>query len=351
MRSRAKRLAKTRWRALQQAYQRHVVPHRRAALVGLVVFGAGVVLLATFSSRHSEQLPGPSAARPDTSSVAPAPRFAPPEKSVRPARPTEEAALRPPPPMPLPAAGAPAWLRYAVPAPASGNRPLVAIVLDDLGLDRVRTAEAMRLSGPLTLSFMTYASDLAAQTQAARHAGHELLLHVPMEAVDRRADPGPHGLFTALSRDEILERLRWGLGRFDGFVGINNHMGSKFTADERGMAPVMEELHARGLMFLDSRTSPSSAGLRLAIAYGVPHAARDVFLDDDQTRAAIDKQLVRVEQLARQHGSAIAIGHPHDATIAALKTWLPLLGEKGLVLVPVSAVARYRMREEGEVKR
>ena len=251
----------------------------------------------------------------------------------------------------MPAVVKPAWLRYAVPAPATGNRPLVAIVLDDLGLDHMRTAEAMRLSGPLTLSFMTYASDLAAQTQAARHAGHELLLHVPMEAVDQHADPGPHGLFTALSRDEILERLRWGLGRFDGFVGINNHMGSRFTADERGMAPVMDELHSRGLMFLDSRTSPSSAGLRLAFAYGVPHAARDVFLDDDQTPAAIAKQLARLEQIARQHGSAIAIGHPHYATIAALKAWLPLLGEKGLVLVPVSAVARYRMTEEGEATR
>jgi len=83
----------------------------------------------------------------------------------------------------------------------------------------------------------------------------------------------------------------------------------------------------------------------------VPHAARDVFLDDDQAPAAIAKQLAKLEQLARQHGSAIAIGHPHDATIAALKAWLPLLGGKGFVLVPVSAVARYRMTEEGEVRR
>ena len=83
----------------------------------------------------------------------------------------------------------------------------------------------------------------------------------------------------------------------------------------------------------------------------MPHAARDVFLDDDQTPAAIAKQLARLEQLARQHGSAIAIGHPHDATITALKAWLPLLGEKGLALVPVSAVVRHRMTEEGEVWR
>jgi polysaccharide deacetylase 2 family uncharacterized protein YibQ len=156
-------------------------------------------------------------------------------------------------------------------------------LLDDLGLDRARTAAAIGLPGALTLSFMTYASELRQQTETARQAGHELFLHVPMEAVDRHAAPGPHGLFTSQSREEILEQLRWGLDRFDGFVGINNHMGSKFTSDAHSMAPVIEELRARGLVFLDLRTSPSSSGIRLAIADGVPHAARDVFLDDDQT--------------------------------------------------------------------
>jgi polysaccharide deacetylase 2 family uncharacterized protein YibQ len=278
---------------------------------------------------------------------------APPEDSAASPKPPQEAALRPPPalpPSPTPAAK-PAWLRYAVPSPPTGRRPLVAIVFDDLGLDRARTAEAIRLRRPLTMSFMTYANDVAEQSEAARRAGHELFLHVPMEAVDRRADPGPHGLFTALSRDENLARLRWGLGRLTGFVGINNHMGSKFSADAHSMMPVMEELRARGLAFLDSRTSPSSTGIRLAVAYGVPHVARDVFLDDDQTPVAIAKQLARVEQVARQHGSAVAIGHPHDATIAALKAWLPQLGEKGFALVPVSAVVRHRMTEEGEARR
>ena len=249
-----------------------------------------------------------------------------------------------------PSGATPAWLRYAVMVPPPGKRPLVAVVIDDLGLDRPRTAEVVRLRGPLTLSFMTYAKELGQQTDWARRAGHELFLHVPMEAVDRHADPGPHGLFTSQSRDEILEQLRWGLGRFDGFVGINNHMGSRFTSDPHSMAPVMEELRTRGLVFLNSRTSPASAGIRLAIADGLPHAARDVFLDDDQTPAAIARHLARIEQVARQRGSAIAIGHPHDATIAALKAWLPQVDSKGLALVPVSAVVRRRMAEEGELQ-
>jgi polysaccharide deacetylase 2 family uncharacterized protein YibQ len=342
------RFAQKEWRAGKQIYRRHIARHRHTVVVGLLVLVGTWLLLATLSGRHGDRTPGPSAAHPPAALGEP---VAPPEKPAQPARPPQEAAMHSPPAFAPPPAAKPAWLRYAVPAPPTGSRPLVAIVFDDLGLDRGRTAEAIRLRGPLTMSFMTYANDLGEQTEAARRAGHELFLHVPMEAVDRHADPGPRGLFTALSAEENLARLRWGLGRVAGFVGINNHMGSKFTADAHSMIPVMEELRARGLLFLDSRTSPASAGIRLAVAYGVPHAARDVFLDDNETPAAIAKQLARIEQIAWQHGCAIAIGHPHDTTIAALKAWLPLLGEKGFALVPVSAVVRHRMTEEGEARR
>ncbi len=352
MRFRIARLAKARWRGLRRACRQYVTRRPALTLVAaLVIFGGGLYLATLPGHRDEKTLVAAPALRPPTQLNTPSEPVTVPEKSVETRKPVEEAALRPPPPPPPPAVAKPAWLRYAVPAPAAGNRPLVAIVLDDLGLDRARTAEAIRLHAPVTLSFMTYASEIRTQTEAARRAGHELFLHVPMEAVDRHADPGPHALFTGQSRDDILERLRWGLDRFDGFVGINNHMGSKFTADPRSMAPVMEELRARGLVFLDSRTSPASSGIRLAVAYAVPHAARDVFLDDDQTPAAIARQLALIEQVARQHGSAIAIGHPHDATLAALRAWVPLLGGKGLALVPVSAVVRHRMTEDGEPRR
>src|SRR5262249_28405654 len=152
--------------------------------------------------RHGDQTPGPSAVHPVATPAPPAGPVSPPaERTTPPARPSQGAAFRPPPAVPPPPALRPAWLRYAVPAPPTGNRPLVAIVFDDPGLARTATAEAILFRGPLTMSFMTYANDLAEQTEAARRAGHELFLHVPMEAVDRHADPGPHGLFTALSRD------------------------------------------------------------------------------------------------------------------------------------------------------
>ncbi len=166
-----------------------------------------------------------------------------------------------------------------------------------------------------------------------------------MEAIDRHEDPGAHALYTSLTRDEILERLRWGLRRFDGFVGINNHMGSKFTADAQGMAPVIAELRARGLLFLNSRTTSDSIGYRLAAVEGLPRAARDVFLDDNLAPAAIARQLVEVERVARRLGSAIAIATPTPTTLAALRPWLRSLAGKGIVLVPLSAVVRHRMGE------
>ncbi len=219
-------------------------------------------------------------------------------------------------------------------------------MIDDVGLDRARSARAIALPAPLTMSFLPYAMDLAQQTEAARRAGHELLVHVPMEPLDtRNNDAGPGPLDVGLSADEILRRLRWDLSRFDGYVGINNHMGSHFTSDPEALQPVMQELHQRGLLFLDSRTVPHSAGVIVAARYGVPHAGRDVFLDDELSSPAIDARLAELERIARHNGSAIAIGHPHDPTLDALKTWLRDAPGRGFVLVPVSAIVKERQGE------
>ncbi len=236
----------------------------------------------------------------------------------------------------------PAWIRYAVPAPPKDARPRIAIVIDDLGLDRRRTERAISLPGPLTLSFLAYASDLPKQTEAAHRGGHELLLHVPMEPIGKVLDASPNELDVGLSPDEVLQRLRWDLGRFDGYVGINNHMGSKFTSDSASMRPVMEELHRRGLLFLDSRTIGSTTGMDLAREIGVPHAGRDVFLDNDVSTPAIAAQFADLERVAKRNGSAIAIGHPHDQTLDVLQKWLDEAPARGFVLVPVSAIIRDR---------
>jgi polysaccharide deacetylase 2 family uncharacterized protein YibQ len=283
----------------------------------------------------------PSRPAPPAAAADPAPAaatLAPPPAAVAAAAPPQQAAL--PPGGGTVSPGVPAWQRFAVPPPPTAGRPMIAIIIDDVGLDRPNADRVVALPGPLSLSFMTYAEDLPRLTAAARRHGHELMVHVPMEPLDDELDPGPQTLRVGLPPEELLRRLRWGLSRFDGYVGINNHMGSRFTESRDGMRLVIDELKSRGLLFVDSRTIADSVGGKVAAELGVPHVDRDVFLDNEQSAAAVDQQLARTEEVARRRGWAVAIGHPHPATIAALSRWLPGLAQRGFVLVPVSAIVR-----------
>jgi len=235
----------------------------------------------------------------------------------------------------------PVWLANALNVPDPGRRPMVSVVIDDLGLDRGRTRKVMGLTGPLTLSFMSYAEDLPAQTAAGHNAGHELMLHMPMQPQSAAVNPGPGALMVGQSADEIRRRLDTALGRFTGYVGLNNHMGSRFTANKPGMAVVMAEIHRRRLLFLDSRTIGGSVAPGLAQQEGVPFLERSIFLDHDPSRATVDRQLAQLEREAQKHGHAIAIGHPRDATIAGLAAWLRPAQARGLALVPASAILRF----------
>lgn len=235
--------------------------------------------------------------------------------------------------------GLPRWRYFAVQGQmSSGEEPLIAIVIDDMGVDKKHSSQAMDLQGPLTLSFLTYATDLEHQTERARAKGHELMLHVSMEPGSSTVDPGPNALLTELSNEELHRRLNWGLDRFSTYVGINNHMGSKFTSDSESMKVVLAELKRRGLLFLDSRTSGKTVGAKLAREMGVPVAERNIFLDHENSIEAVNKQLLQVEKMARRKGLAIAIGHPREATIKALKPWLQEIEAKGFRLVPLSTV-------------
>jgi len=278
-------------------------------------------------------------------------RIAEPEPEVRPApQPEPVAAQLPPaaPVTPLPAEPAAvrhndlAWVRNAVSVPPQPGLPMIAVVIDDLGIDRRRSDAVIALPGPLTLSFLTYAQDIANQTAAARAHGHELMVHIPMQPKSADADPGPNVLRVRDDRAELSRKLDWGLSRFSGYVGINNHMGSRFTSDRAGMDTVMAALAPRGLFFLDSVTAPDTAGPVAAAAAGVPVLKRDVFLDNEDSPEEVRYRLEQVEKIARRTGSAIAIGHPHDATITVLRDWIPDARARGFAIVPISALVRKR---------
>ncbi len=224
------------------------------------------------------------------------------------------------------------------PLPKPESRPLCAIVIDDVGLTEEGTRAALALPKEVTLSFLPYAPHVQEKVNAARKMGHEIFLHMPMEPLGND-DPGPGTLRISMSDDEIRTAAEQNLSRFTGYVGINNHMGSRFTADARGMRVVMEEIKKRGLIFLDSRTTLATKGEQLAREMGVHTLRRHVFLDNVLTEENVANQIYALIKLSEDQNMAVAIGHPHHITLEILAKMLPYLRNR-CDLVPVSALAK-----------
>ena len=214
---------------------------------------------------------------------------------------------------------------------------MIAICIDDLGPDPASTRRAMALPKDVTLAFLPFANATPVLATDAARDGHEILAHVPMEAISA-TNPGPMTL--KVGAPDIAERLAWSLSRVPGLSGINNHEGSRFSLDAISLAPVAQMLAERHLFFFDSRTIAGSQIVSVAHKFGVESAGRDVFLDNVVTDDAIETQLDQLAAKARKSGIAIAIGHPHAATLRVLAAWLS--EDRGLRLVPVSEAIRLR---------
>ena len=216
--------------------------------------------------------------------------------------------------------------------------PVIAIVIDDMGVDLIHSQQILKLNDIYTVSYLTYAPNLQSQIDMARSKGKEVLLHVPMESVHKIFDYGPEVLLTTNSRAENLKVLSSMLDRASGYIGINNHMGSKFTADLPLLSAVIEELANRGLMFLDSKTTQKTQSDKIIEHIRLPFAVRDLFVDDSNNLEDIEKYLQKAEKIAKKRGYVIIIAHPRVNTIKALEDWLPTLKSKGITTVPLSYV-------------
>lgn len=228
----------------------------------------------------------------------------------------------------------------AVPVPEHERTalPRIAIVIDDVGMVDETTKQSIALPAPVTLSFFPYASGVQSKVNEAKAAGHEVFMHVPMEALGGE-EPGPDTLRVDTNERELREVIARNLNSFTGYAGINNHMGSKFTADDSGMRFVMEEVKARGLIFLDSRTNPATKGEGIAREMGVKTIRRHIFLDNVLTEENVANQFAELLKLADAQNMAVAIGHPHHVTLEVLAKILPYLRSR-YELVPVSALAK-----------
>ena len=221
--------------------------------------------------------------------------------------------------------------------PYFGEEPVIAVVIDDMGVSQRRTKDITSLKAPLTASFLTYSSNLAPQIENARQAGHEIMIHVPMEA-QKQVDAAPDVLTTQMTPDELRRNFSAMLEKFHGIKGINNHMGSKLTEDEPRMEVIMEVLKQHNLFFLDSKTSAKSKAETAAKNRRVAYGHRHVFLDNNNDKAYILGQLALTERLARKNGYALAIGHPKSQTYEALKEWLQTLDKKQIRLLHLSEI-------------
>jgi hypothetical protein len=230
-----------------------------------------------------------------------------------------------------------------MPAPSrpSGEAaaPRAAIVFDDLGQRLSHLEQLASLEIPLTIAVIPGLPATAATVREASRLGIQLLLHQPMEPREEVAkDPGAGVLLTSMGTEEVRARLSENLAAVPGAVGVNNHMGSRFTEETAGLAAVMAELKARGLFWLDSRTTPATRGTEIAQDAGVRAIERDIFLDAEVSAEFVRGQVRRLLATARERGTAVAIGHPHPETIAALKELRAELLDSGVQLVPLSAL-------------
>jgi hypothetical protein len=227
------------------------------------------------------------------------------------------------------------------------NKPVVAIVVGGLGMMKRTTMAAIEeLPAEVTLSFVPYTPDLQTWIDLAREQGHEVLLEIPMEPFGYpETDPGPYTLLSSASSAENTRRLEWLLSRTSGYFGVTNYMGSKLTASENALAPIFRNFNRRGLDFLYDGETRRSSLKNVAVKEGLSWSTADRIIDIKQTTTAIDDQLLRLEAMAIQNGSAIGKGFSWPVTIKQLRDWTASLEAKGYQLAPVSAVIKMRNEE------
>jgi hypothetical protein len=301
-----------------------------ALAVGLWAFAPGPS--AVTDQRQAVRSPDPPAASPAESTPAEAPAAHEYEGEAPPA-----GGESGPPPGP--------------PEPGLADRgPRAAIIIDDLGNNWGEARAVSALPYPVAVAVLPD-TPYAARTARRAHAeGKEVLAHMPMQPSDPSLGLGGTFLRVGMGREQLVATLRANLADIPHVQGINNHMGSLLTAREEPMRWVMQTLRERGLYFVDSRTSAATQGLSQARASGIPAAERDVFLDHQTSEAAIRAQFRELLSEAKAQGTAIAIGHPHPATLRVLRDMLPRASRQGVEIVPlreVLAVRNPRARRNG----
>ena len=226
------------------------------------------------------------------------------------------------------------------PPPKSNGLPLVAIIIDDLGYDQNIARELSKLNSKLTFSILPHSPFQTEIVRLSKDKDIETMLHLPMEPVEYpKVDPGPGTLLTSMTPDQLIHQLKQNLNAIPNAKGVNNHMGSKMTAESGQMYQIFSILKKKKLYFVDSRTSAETLCKPSARLFQIKFAQRDVFLDHLQETQYIRQQIKELIRIARRNGYAVGIGHPHPITFEVLREMLPDL-QKAVQLVPASKIVQ-----------
>jgi polysaccharide deacetylase 2 family uncharacterized protein YibQ len=229
-------------------------------------------------------------------------------------------------------------LAFQAPENSSPFQPRIALIIDDIGVAYCHARPFLELGIPMTFAILPRLPKTHNLALEIHNQGHEIMLHQPMEPFQSDIDPGPGALYVGDGINRIAETMEENISQVPFATGVNNHMGSRFTACQREMSEVLEVVKSKHLFFVDSLTTNRSTAYRTAKTLEVTTARRDIFLDNRLEESAILSQLHKLKRIALKHGHAIGIGHPFPETARALKVFLSHNDTPDLSFVHMSRV-------------
>ena len=232
----------------------------------------------------------------------------------------------------------------------AGRTPVISIIIDDIGYRLREDMRAIALPGPIAYAIMPQSPNVEKMALLAHQQGKDILVHMPMEAMEEEKNRflGPGALTLNMTSEEFEHTLSKNMLSVPGAIGVNNHMGSLLTRHPGHMQWLMKSLHDNGKFYIDSVTSSHSVASDIARENDVPYIRRDVFLDNQQNPAYIEKQFNELIKTAKHKGQAVAIGHPHPETIETLARLLQQLDASGVTLISVQEMMK---RQNNPIKK
>jgi len=218
----------------------------------------------------------------------------------------------------------------------TARRPQIALIIDDIGQSRTRAREFMEIDIALTFSILPHLPYSLEMAEEMNRVGYEVMLHQPMEPYSTVQDPGPGTLYVGDGPDRVTKVMEENIRNIPHAVGVNNHMGSKFTESSDDVGKALKIVKPKKLFFVDSWTSSHSKAHAISTSFGIPTLSRRIFLDNVREESAVLKELTRLKQCALRNGQAVGIGHPVSSTARAINRFARDRRNADIELVSVS---------------